>query len=440
MHFLCLSNVMADEINEGENYFFKNTNLTALFESEAGFGITEGEFQKFEFILEPELEIELPYNLKLTFIGRAKLDAFDELGFGDNSQPTYSNLTKRYLEQDHFELQLRELYIDGTLGEIYLRLGKQQIVWGKSDGLKVLDIVNPQSFREFILDDFDDSRIPLWTVNIEIPIREMVFQFVWIPDRTYHELADSGSIFEITSKLFVPEIPPGVKVKINSPERPESFFSDSDVGARLSTFWKGWDITLNYFYHYDDIPVLFQNVEIISSEPFVTITPKFKRTHLVGGSFSNAFGNLTLRGEVGYSFNQYYISEEFNSKGIEKGDELSYVLGLDWFGFTDSLISFQLFQSYILNTSDIVNNKFDNTVSLLIERKLMNEALEFEVLWLQNINEGDGLIRPKVSFELKDNLLLKAGIDIFYGDKEGFFGQFREADRFIFGLEYGLLN
>ena len=30
---------------------------------------------------------------------------------------------------------------------------------------------------------------------------------------------------------------------------------------------------------------------------------------------------------------------------------------------------------------------------------------------------GDGLVRPKISYELRDNLEIHGGIDIFYGDK-----------------------
>jgi len=36
---------------------------------------------------------------------------------------------------------------------------------------------------------------------------------------------------------------------------------------------------------------------------------------------------------------------------------------------------------------------------------------------IQNINDGDGLVRPKVSYEFRDNLEIHTGIDVFYGDK-----------------------
>jgi len=429
--------VLGEEINLN-TWISENTEISALLQTEAGFGTNEGNFQKLEFILEPELEVELPYNLSLTAMGRLKFDAFEKLGFGDPSQPTLSIFTERYIENDRLELELRELYLDGNIGDILFRLGKQQIVWGKADGLKVLDVVNPQSFREFILDDFDDSRIPLWSVNFEIPIKEVVLQLIWIPDRSFHILPEADELFSFTSTKFVPQAPEGVNVNLEAPKRPNQFFKDSEIGLRVSTFWKGWDLTLNYLYHFVDFPVFFQELSTTEQGPLVTINPRYKRTHLIGGSFSNAFGDLTVRGEVGFNFDLFYLTSESDDDGVVKGNELSYVLGLDWFGFTDTLVSFQLFQTWITNLdNEITQDQFDTTITLLIERDFMNETLKLQVLWLQNINDGDGLVRPKVIYEFRDNLEIHTGIDVFYGDKEGLFGEFKENDRIIVGFEYG---
>lgn len=65
---------------------------------------------------------------------------------------------------------LRELYVDTTVGEeddIYIRAGKQQVVWGTADGIKLLDIINPTDWREFAQNTMEDSRIPVWMVNAE---------------------------------------------------------------------------------------------------------------------------------------------------------------------------------------------------------------------------------------------------------------------------------
>ncbi|MCU7842629.1 MAG: RNA polymerase-associated protein rapA [Candidatus Thiodiazotropha sp. (ex Monitilora ramsayi)] len=70
---------------------------------------------------------------------------------------------KLYTQHDY----LRELYLDSTLWDWDLRLGKQQVVWGTADGIKLLDIINPTDFRELNQNAMEDSRIPIWMINAE---------------------------------------------------------------------------------------------------------------------------------------------------------------------------------------------------------------------------------------------------------------------------------
>ena len=62
---------------------------------------------------------------------------------------------------------LRELYVDTTVGDWDVRLGKQQVVWGTADGIKLLDMINPTDWSEFNQNTMADSRIPVWMVNGE---------------------------------------------------------------------------------------------------------------------------------------------------------------------------------------------------------------------------------------------------------------------------------
>ena len=70
---------------------------------------------------------------------------------------------KNYTQNDY----LRELYADTTLGDWDLRVGKQQVVWGTADGIKLLDIINPTDYRELNQNAVEDARIPIWMVNAE---------------------------------------------------------------------------------------------------------------------------------------------------------------------------------------------------------------------------------------------------------------------------------
>ena len=68
---------------------------------------------------------------------------------------------------------LREIYIDATIpvnngDEINFRIGRQQVVWGRTDLFRVLDQVNPIDFSiQSIYEEFEDSRIPLGIFSAE---------------------------------------------------------------------------------------------------------------------------------------------------------------------------------------------------------------------------------------------------------------------------------
>mgnify|MGYP005629000845 FL=1 len=62
---------------------------------------------------------------------------------------------------------LREAYVDATADDWSIRAGKQQVVWGTADGMKLLDMINPSDYGEMAQNQMEDSRIPVWMVNAE---------------------------------------------------------------------------------------------------------------------------------------------------------------------------------------------------------------------------------------------------------------------------------
>jgi hypothetical protein len=90
------------------------------------------------------------------------------LNYDPKAKPNWYRGPKSYTQYDF----LRELYLDTSIPlfddeGIAMRLGKQQVVWGTADGIKLLDIINPTDFREFVQNTFEDSRIPVWMLNLE---------------------------------------------------------------------------------------------------------------------------------------------------------------------------------------------------------------------------------------------------------------------------------
>ncbi len=396
--------------------------------------------QKFESLVQPRLDADLGSRARLTAILRIRLDATGDLGPEEDRPENYSYINGPLFNSSHKELSLRELYIDTRWGDARWRIGKQQVVWGQADGIKVLDVVNPQSFREFILDRFDDSRIPLTMINVELPVaKDLTLQALWIPDPTYHELAEPGTPYFMTSPLLMPEAPEGIAIDIRSPDTPDDLVKDSDFGGRLSGFVGGWDVTLNYLYHYQDFPVPYQRVEMDGEVITGIVEPEYERNHLLGGTLSNAFGDLTLRAELAYNTDTFHVSNDYSRRGVENSAELASVIGLDWhLGSKDTLLSAQWFQSHLFDyRGSIRRDRTEHNFSVYYRRTFNNRIWAFDALTLYSLNHHDSMLQMKLKYLWSSNIEVWVGADVFSGTREGVFGQFRERDRILAGFEVG---
>jgi len=364
----------------------------------------------------------------------------------------------RYDFQDQLEgktgntLRMRELYWQRYGDNSFWQIGKQQVVWGEADGIKLLDVINPQSFREFILDDVDDSRIPLWMLNAQLNTSDSgMLQLLIIPDTSTHELTESDSTYQLTSPVIVPTIDAdsldklGVsKVKIKE----KSHATGGDFGIRYSDFVdvldSAWDISLNYLYHYVDTPVIRNHID----NEMLIVDYQFEPSHLIGGSASTVISDFILRTEVAYETDRYQRAEEtieelkITVPNVLKGDSFSSVLGIDYQGLTDNFISIQWYrQTLLLNKTDLqqaIANRDEDRLTLLWETKFLNETLTTRWQHIHGLNHNDGILRPKVIYNWQSNIDVYLGADYFYGNSEDFFGQFNKTDRIVAGFTIGI--
>ena len=114
------------------------------------------------------------------------------------------------------------------------------------------------------------------------------------------------------------------------------------------------------------------------------------------------------------------------------------MLGLDYQGWTDWFISTQLFQSVVTDSAtDMIRDKVDTTLTLLLRRDFLNESIQAEALLIQNLNQADALLQASLEYEWSTSIHIKLGADIFYGNSNGLFGQFKQKDRISMGIEVG---
>ena len=349
---------------------------------------------------------------------------------------------------------LRELWVDFKIDKFDIKLGKQQVAWGKTDGFKLLDILNPTDYREFILMDSEDSRIPIWMANIKYYITpKHNLQFIWMPYYVANFQALPGSIWALNPVNTVQLLGtlPITSAKVWGKE-PATTLQNSDIGFRYEgQIGEKFDFTVNYLHRWDQNNV-FPALVKIRPAPFTLIfLEEPKRQNIYGGSFTTTIDNLlgmkdlVVRGEVAYFYHKTFFMIK-NPSPIQK-DNLQAVIGFDknvWFLSKQWFVSLQLFENLIFNypefdISSLGGGKQKNheeNFTALVSTDFSNQRWKPEVLFIWNLSQGDGWIRPRVSYTISDKWTAAAGFNIFWGKKDDALGQMSVNDQVFVEIKY----
>jgi len=416
--------------------------LDALFrlESDTAWRVADPqEIQKSQNRLEVDAELGLARSLRLRFLGRLLYDPVEKLvgpdpDFGQDPVDRW-----QVGGADSLEAELRELHLGARFrlgpARFDLRLGKQQVVWGQSFGLRVLDIVNPQTFREFILDDFVDARTTLWGARVDAFAKGWSLQALFFPDFEPDVLPDPESEFALNPELpgllpalaSAPGRPP--VVALLDPDRPD----DDDPGSwgfgfRAGTTVRDVDVALHYWDRKDPRGVFRRAVVRLPGDgdvPLNVLQRDFVRVRTVGFSFSTVRGDFALWGEGGVSFDRGFVTDDLSdADGVVRGHDLEYALGLDWNGWEHLFLNLQWIQLVVFDHhSSIDLDPVRSFASLLLRFDLLEGELFPQLFALWGTNENDLMLRPSVEWRATDRLSVTLGADVFHGPAEGLLGQ-----------------
>lgn len=407
-----------------------------MVEQETALDFGTESIQKSEWTIDPEVSVKFGDRMKIFGQLRLYTEFADGLEPGRADFTSYSSASSPLHLGETGQLELRELYADIQIGKTYWRVGKQQVVWGETDGFKVLDRLNPMSFREFILDDFDDSRIPLWAVKGNLDLWGIKLTTYWSPDMTTHQLpTPKGAFYPIAGLESLPE---GVEMEANEIEHPDRLFQDSDVGIQLAGRWKGWDLTFNYLYQYGKEPVM-QTV-LDETAGILSVTPVQKREHLIGGSFGNTWGLLGLRGELAYFPRKYVSTQNLEANGVESTIQAITGIAVDYFGISNGIMTLQWFGDLVMDQREwkLQRNQMMHTITIMHTQFLMNQQIEIEAFSGYRFVEKGLVFDLKTAYSLKDNFKIWVGGDLFISNNPGLISPFANRDRIMIGFEWGL--
>ena len=396
--------------------------------------------QKSQNRAELDVEVRLGDAWRVHGLGRVLWDPVgrlvgDDPDFGQSPVDRWQVAGSRYVEAE-----LREFYAHwlGRLGPARLdvRLGKQQVVWGQSFGLRVLDMINAQDFREFILDDFVDARTPVWGARSDLLVAGWKLQGLWFPDFEPDVLADPESEFALDPELvgLLPELAPGPG------GAPAAAFADEDTpadgdpsswgfGFRAARVVGEWDLALHYWDRIDSRGVFSRRLAPLPGgrgAPLNVLEREFPRVRSVGFSFSTTVGDFALWGEGATSFGRGFVVNDLSeSDGYVTRPDLEYAIGLDWAGWDFLFANLQFIQFVIFDHDRSIDlESHREFLSLLLRFDLLGETLFPQLFVLYGVQRNESLVRPSIEWRATDRFSVTAGADIFTGPREGLLGQF----------------
>lgn len=327
--------------------------------------------------------------------------------------------------------RLRQFYLDYRGENFDLRLGRQLLIWGRTDGFNPTDLISPTDYR-FLTSEDQGQRFGVIAASL----------------RWY--LGESDSLVFLLSPEFRSSILPEelVPAGISEPRlvRPDDGIDDPRGGLKLEHLGLGFDYSLSVYHGFLPTPGLtFRNNELrLENAPFT----------LFGADWVKTWGEWALRGELAYS--DVHPGERF-AAGLGPQDNFFAVVGLEHPVFADDLLLVQGLYRHVFNDTglkglaepqrslalfnDIAYSQFGDRqggVSLTLVSSFLQETLRTEISAGAYLGPFNSVLRAEAKYSLNDDWSLR-GLGLWLqGPAESNFGALEDSSRVFVELRYSL--
>ena len=115
--------------------------------------------------LRPELKLELDADLWKNWRARVSGHGFYDVAYTIDGRHNY---TDDVLDNYENELEFDEVYLQGSVtNDLDLKAGRQIVVWGRSDNIRITDVLNPLDLRWPGLVDIEKIRLPVTMTKLD---------------------------------------------------------------------------------------------------------------------------------------------------------------------------------------------------------------------------------------------------------------------------------
>ncbi len=331
-----------------------------------------------------------------------------------------------YFDEHFMNIDLREAYVDVSLGAFNTRLGKQILPWGRADVYKLTDNITPKDMR-YIYIDPNDMRIGNFLVNSSIQIGSgFKIQGIWVPHYTPNSLP-----------ISVFNMPTDVEYK--DMILPERSFANSGGAVKIDLLTSEYDVSFSYLNAYSLQPGFASEMQLLSPTQITfDFFQQAWRQQVFGFDAAFNYYAWSLRFE-----GSYMLPEEDNLVFYTPHPEVQLTLGLDRsFGALRILVEYNMkFISDFTELSEPLNpvlimdhqlnvynrlffrqtEEYIHNIFARVALDLFHETFEIEIPFSYNFSTKEYLIMPRMNIDLADALLLSLGLNMYHGEDDTLF-------------------
>ncbi len=365
-----------------------------------------------------QIDADLPYDWQLRAQGFLWFD-FAYLIHGRESYTT--EILKNY----EFVSEVLDLWVAGTLFErLDLKLGRQVVNWGRSDTVRVTDVLNSLDNREPGLADIENLRLPATMAKADYFAGPFRFTALVIPEIRYDYDPPAGSDFFVlpTAQDFPPPRPPLISpIDPDDVEdrRASRWGSAPEYGGAVEGIFSGWDVSFYVARIYQNRSTLTPGVPGAAALSVL----ENDRVTMVGGGGNYTLGSWLLKAElawfkdVDYVFLQPVPTPQFYDVDRILSGRVDAMVGFEYYGFNDTTIALEVVNRHIIDYDPLFqffpNYVDENQVeyALRISQDWMNARLHSTILAyvIGYRGQGGAILRGEVTYDVIDGLAATLG-------------------------------
>ena len=346
--------------------------------------------------------------------------AFYNLAYEINNRSDY---TDKFLDDSEKELELEKLFIRGSLFPyLDIKIGRQIVVWGKSDNIRVTDVLNPLDLREPGMTDIEDLRLPVFMTRLDYYISNLSLSGLLIHEHKSHKTPVFGS-----SYFYLP-------YSLPDDTDPSNKFENTEFAVSLAATFPGFDISFYMAYIYDDSAYLNANNQRLHG-----------RISMAGLAANKAHGNFLYKAEAAVFDGIRLSAFRQNGALIENFHDysrLDLLAGVEYSGFKDTALSLEAVDRWLTNYDDYAQKSRAEEhmvqYALRVSRTFRNEVLELSVLasFYGRTADDGGFIRTQGVYDLSDAVTFTLGIIFYKSGSSAMLTQIGENDALFSSIKY----